>query len=95
MKTLRKLFGPSKEAIWRQLCAETGAEYCEGSWMRGDKVKATHGEWTITLDTFTVSTGKSVVVFTRMRAPYINPDHFRFTICRRGFFGDIAKWFGM
>jgi hypothetical protein len=94
MNTLRKLFGPSKEEIWRQLCTETGAEYTKVR-MGGDKVKATHGEWTITLDTFTVSTGKTVVFFTRMRAPYINPDGFRFTICRRGFFRDIAKWFGM
>ena len=35
------------------------------------------------------------MVFTRLRAPYVNPDHFRFTIYRRGFFSDIAKWLGM
>ncbi|HVV73421.1 MAG TPA: DUF3137 domain-containing protein [Verrucomicrobiae bacterium] len=33
--------------------------------------------------------------FTRLRAPYVNPDHFRFTIYRRGLFSDLAKWFGM
>ena len=92
---MRKLFGPSKEEIWRQLCAETGAEFSKGAWTKKDKVTATHAEWTITLDTFAVSTGKSVVVFTRMRAPYINPDRFRFTIYRRGFFSDIGKSFGM
>ena len=62
---------------------------------KGDKVQVTHDEWTITLDTFAVSTGKTTVVYTRLRAPYINPDHFRFTIYRRGFFSDIAKWIGM
>jgi len=30
-----------------------------------------------------------------MRAPYVNPDGFRFTIYRRGFFSDIAKALGM
>jgi hypothetical protein len=95
MNVFRKLFGPSKAEIWRQLSAEIGAEFSKGKWSKRDKVTATHGEWTITLDTFTVSTGRSVVIFTRMRAPYVNPDGFRFTIFRRGFFKDIAKWFGM
>ena len=95
MNTLRKMFGPSKEEIWRQLCTELGAEYVQGGFWKKDKVQATHGEWTITLDTYVVSTGKTVMHFTRLRAPYVNPDHFRFTIYRRGFFSDIAKWLGM
>jgi len=95
MNTLRKLFGPSKEEIWRQLCAATGADYISGGFWKGDKVQVAHGEWTITLDTYAVSTGKTVMVFTRLRAPYVNPDRFRFTIYRRGLFSDIAKWIGM
>jgi len=95
MNTLRKLFGPSKRELWRQLCTETGADYVQGGFWKGDKVQATHGEWTITLDTYAVSTGKTTMVFTRLRAPYVNPDHLRFTIYRRGLFSDIAKWLGM
>ena len=95
MNALRKLFGPSKEEIWRQLCTETGADYVPGGFWKGDKVQATHDEWTITLDTYVVSTGKTTMVFTRLRAPYVNPDHFRFTIYRRGLFSEIAKWLGM
>jgi hypothetical protein len=49
----------------------------------------------LTLDTYAVSTGKSVVVFTRMRAPYVNPDGFRFTIYRKGVFSELAKRLGM
>ncbi len=95
MSILRKLFGPSKEEIWRQLCAAIGAEYVKGGFWKGEKVQATHGEWTLTLDTYAVSNGKTVIHFTRLRAPYVNPDRFRFTIYRRGFFSDIAKWLGM
>jgi len=95
MNTLRKLFGPSKEEIWRQLCTELGAEYVQGGFWNRDKVQATHDEWTITLDTYVVSTGKTVMHFTRLRAPYVNPDHFRFTIYRRGLFSEFAKWLGM
>src|ERR1035438_3281430 len=56
---MRNLFGPSTQEIWRQLCAEIGAQYVEGGFWKGDKVQAAHGPWTITLDTYTVSTGKS------------------------------------
>jgi hypothetical protein len=95
MSPLRKLFGPSKEEIWRQLSADIGATYVDGGAWKGDKVQARHGEWTVTLDTHTVSTGNSHVTYTRMRAPYVNPDGFRFTIYRRGLFTGIAKFFGM
>jgi hypothetical protein len=95
MSALRKFFGPSKEAVWRQLCAEIGAEFVKGGFWKGDKVVARHGEWTIVLDSYAVSTGKTTVVYSRLRAPYANPEGFRFTIYRRHLFSDIAKWFGM
>ncbi len=94
MGLLRKWFGPSREEIWRKLAAEYGATYVEGGFMERGKVEVTHGEWTITLDSYVVSTGKSHARFTRMRAPYVNPEGFRFDIHRRGVFTDIAKWFG-
>ena len=95
MSFLRTLFGPSKEEIWQQFCAKTGGNYIAGGFWKGDKVEATHGQWTVTLDTYTVSTGKSSVTYTRMRAPYVNPDGFRFTIYRRSVFSGIGKWLGM
>ncbi len=95
MSTLRQLFGPSKAEIWRKLCAETGADFVQGGFWKGDKVQATHGEWTLTLDTFAVSTGKAVMLFTRLRAPFVNPDKFRFTIYRRSVFSDLGKFLGM
>src|SRR6266550_6909818 len=95
MNTLRKLFGPSRAAIWRQLCTETGADYVKGGFWKGDKVQVKHDEWTITLDTYAVSTGKTTVVFTRLRAPYVNPGGFRFTVYRKGMFSGIAKMLGM
>jgi hypothetical protein len=96
VSAFRKIFGPSKQEIWRRLSSELmQGRYVEGGFWKGDKVEASYGEWTITLDTFTVSTGKSVIVFTRLRAPYVNPDQFRFTIHRRGLFSDLGKWFGM
>jgi hypothetical protein len=96
MSFLRKLFGPSKQEIWQQFSATSGASYIasDGFW-KGDKVEARHGEWTVTLDTYTISTGKSSVTFTRMRAPYVNPDGFRFTIYQKGIFSGLGKQLGM
>jgi len=95
MSFLRTLFGPSKEEIWRQFCAQTGGTLVEGGFWQGSKVEARHGEWTVTLDTYTVSTGKSSITYTRMRAPYANPDGFIFAIYRKGIFSSIGKWLGM
>jgi len=96
MSFLRKLFGPSKQEISQQFSAATGSSYIPSdSFWKGDKVEAKHGEWTVTLDTYMVSTGKSSVPFTRMRAPYVNPDGFRFTIYRKGIFSDLGRRLGM
>lgn len=95
MSILTKMFGPSRKEIWQQFCAQTGSSYVEGGFARSDKIEATHGPWTVTLDTYVVSTGKSAVTFTRMRAPYVNPDGFRFAVYQSGIFTEIAKWFGM
>jgi hypothetical protein len=92
---LRQLFGPSRNDIWRQLSADLGGQYVAGGTFRSAKVQATHGEWTVTLDTHAVRTGNVTIVYTRMRAPFVNPGGFRFTIYRRGLFSDIAKWLGM
>jgi hypothetical protein len=89
------MFGPSREEIWRQLCSEIGAQYVQGGFWNGDKVQAHCGQWTITLDTFSQSNGKSSTTFTRMRAPYVNQDGFQFTIYRTGIFSGLGKLLGM
>jgi hypothetical protein len=88
-------FGPTKDEVWRQLSQEIGAEFVEGGFWKGNKVQVHVKAWTITLDTYTVNTQHSHVTYTRMRAPYINPEGFRFTIYRKGFFSDLGKLLGM
>jgi hypothetical protein len=95
MTLLRTLFGSSTEEIWRQLCAEIGAQYVDGGFWKGNKVQGAHGPWTITLDTYTVSNGKTSTTYTRMRAPFVDSEGFRFTVYRKGIFSEIGKWFGM
>jgi hypothetical protein len=77
------------------LSTDLNARFVDGGMWKTDRVEATHGEWTVTLDSYAVSTGKTVILYTRMRAPYVNPDGFRFTIYRRGFFSGVGKVLGM
>ena len=87
-------FGPSKDEVWRQLSQEIGAEFVEGGFWKGSKVQAHVGPWTVTLDMGTSDEdGESPA--TRLRAPYINPEGFRFTIYRKNLFSDLGKFLGM
>lgn len=99
MGFLRGLFGPNKTEIWRQLCTEIEGQYVEGGFWKGDKVQIHHGQWTITLDTYTQSTSSgtttSSTTYTRLRAPYVNKDGFRFTIYRKSLFSGLGKFLGM
>ena len=95
MSFFQSLFGPSRDEIWQQFAAEVGGNFAEGGFWKGSRVDAAHGQWTVTLDTYTVSTGKSSITYTRIRAPYINPDNFHFNIYRKGIFSDLGKWLGM
>ena len=88
-------FGPSKEEVWWQLSQEIGAEFIEGGFWEGSKVQAHVKSWTITLDTYTVSCADGSITYTRMRAPYINPEGFRFTIYRKNLFSKLGKLLGM
>ncbi len=95
MGLLRDLFGLSKKEIWKELSSRIGAEFQDGGFLGRDKVVARIRGWTITLDTYAVSTGKSTVTYTRIRAPYVSKDGFRFKIYRAGFFSRIGKLLGM
>ena len=95
MGVLKQLFGPSKDEIWLQLSQDIGARFSEGGFFGKSKVTASHGVWHVTLDTHTVSTGKSSATFTRMRAPFVNPGGFRFRIYRKGIFTGLGKMLGM
>src|SRR5215203_3545626 len=77
------VLGPSREEVWKELCARIGADFVEGGFWKGDKVQAHFKNWTITLDTYTVSTGHVHETFTRIRAPFVSHEELRFRIYPR------------
>lgn len=92
---LRQMFGPSKNEIWGELSREIGADYSEEKFLKNGMMTLEHGEWTITLDTYTVHANNAHITYTRMRAPYVNKDGFRFNIYRKSIFSWIGKLFRM
>jgi len=95
MSLRQRFFGPSRKEVWQKLSEHMPGQYVDGGFWKGDKVVVEHADWTLTLDTYAVSTGKATVVFTRMRAPFVNPGGFRFDIYRKSVFSSIGKFFGM
>lgn len=89
------LFGPSQNEIWSQLSDEINGKFVKGSLFKGSRVEVSHHPWTIYLDTYSVSTGKTTVMYTRMRAPFILSDNLYFKILKKGIFSDMGKFFGM
>lgn len=95
MNLLRRIFGAGHDEVWKQLSAELGGKFVKGGFFNSSKVEARVKKWTVTLDTYAVSTGKTSVIYTRMRAPFVNDDGFRFSIYRKSPFSAVGKLLGM
>ena len=83
---------PKEVDDWLQFSLVVGAEFVEGGLLRRSKVRACVDGWVVTLDAVDRGEGN---FYTRMRAPFVNLDGFRFRIYRKGLFSGLGKWLGM
>ena len=90
-----KLFGPSRTDVWNALAGEIGATVEQRGFWKGACVVADVPPWRVVLDTHTVSNGETSTTYTRVRAPFVNADGFRFTIHRKSIFTALGKLLGM
>jgi hypothetical protein len=95
MSLLRSLFGPSKDDVWSQLADQVGGRFTDGGFFGRDRLEVRVDPWVLTLDTYTVSNGKHHTTYTRLRAPFVNADGFRFTVYRAGLFSPLGTMLGM
>jgi hypothetical protein len=95
MSKLRSWFRDSRPEIWRKLAQELGATYQARSWTKSDRIEVAHGEWTLTLDVYTVHANHAHIPYTRLRAPFANTERFRLRVYRASIFTPIAKWLGV
>jgi hypothetical protein len=92
---LRHIFGPSKEEVWQRLAGQIGGKIIDRGFFKGKRFEANVDEWTVTLDVYTESHGETSSTYTRIRAPYINRDGFRFRVYRTNVWANLAKKLGM
>jgi hypothetical protein len=91
----RRLFGLNYNDVWAVLAREINARHETGGWWKHGKVVADVGAWQITLDKYVVSTGKSHISYTRLRAPFVSHGGLRFLVYRKGVFSGLGKLLGM
>lgn len=84
-----------RDEAWRQFASEIGAEFMEGGFFRSSKVQAHVSKWTVTLDTYSVSSGDSSETYTRMKSSIQEQDGFWFNIFRTGLVAKLDKALGV
>ena len=91
----RKIFREQQDDVWQRLSNELGGEFFNKKGRRQDKLTVKADPWTVTVDFHSERGYKSETLYTRLRAPYVNADGFRFSISHQGVFGFIAKMIGL
>jgi hypothetical protein len=91
----RNIFGPGQDEVWGGIAREIQADYTPAGWMQRGRIDLQHDGVVMTLDTFTISTGKSSTTYTRMRSPFRNGSHLAMNIYRESIFSGMGRWMGM
>jgi hypothetical protein len=92
---MRRLLGRSaRDEAWRTVATRENGEVVAGK-NSLKQVRFPHRAWTVILDQYTVSTGKSSTTYTRMRVIVPARRDFRFGLRRENFMTRIGKFFGM
>jgi len=83
-----------RDNAWKQLATDVGGEFISGGAFRASKVQAHIKQWTLTLDTYTLSAGDSTTTFTRLRSGLQNKVGLQFKLFREGLVGKLDKALG-
>jgi len=88
-------FASRREPLWRQLAERLGGTFVNEPGAAFDKLVVHEAPWTVTLDVHDYPGYKMAERFTRMRAPFVNADAFRFVIHRRNLFEQVTARLGL
>ena len=72
-----------RDDAWKQLANEIGAKFVSGGFMRSSSVLISFQQWTIMLDTYSVSSGDSSTNYTRLSARTQDMHGFQFFLLRK------------
>ena len=94
MSIFRDLFGPPFRECWQEFSQAVGGSYEETGFWGEPRARFQHGPFTIVLDRYVVSHGKSSTTYTRFRAAYRELSGLRLKLYRTGLFTSLAMLFG-
>jgi hypothetical protein len=95
MASLRERFADHENALWKKLSEEMGGKLTDEKGTRHDKVVVQVGPWAVTLDQHSEAGYRSEHIYTRLRAPFVNPDGLRFAVSHQTVFANIGKLMGL
>ena len=84
----------SRKEAWKQFSNEIEATYVKGGLLKSEKIEATFQNWQIVYDFFVVPAGNVILIYTRIRAPFVVKSDFKFRISKKSFLNKIAEKFG-
>lgn len=83
-----------KTNIWKEFARETGGRFVKGYSWNSDQTEVDYKDWLIIFDNYKLWSGKYSTQMTRIIAPLVSQDNFRFEIYRAGLVRKIEKLFG-
>ncbi len=93
MGLFKKIFISDTDA-WKEFADEIGGEYIDRGFWKSKQVIVKYENWTIILDRFSRSTGKSTTTYTRIRVPLKTLDGLQFKVHKKSIFTNMGKIFG-
>jgi len=84
----------ARKEAWKQFSNEIQATYIKGGIIKSEKIEATFQNWQIVYDFFSMPIGAVILVYTRIRAPFLTKSDFQFRISKKTFLDKVAEKFG-
>lgn len=88
------IFGPSRDEIWQSIASTTNGKFIKGKLFKTSCVEYTYEPWTFYLDDYSIQASNAPLIYTRLRATFINKKGFDLTVYKKNIFSDIAKSLG-
>lgn len=92
---MTNLFDKKRKEAWMEFASEVNGEYTKASFFKTERIKVLKENYMVLLDLYAVSTGKSVIYYTRFRTVYHQATDFRFKVYKKGIFSNLGKKLGM
>jgi hypothetical protein len=93
--SLLPTFGDHHEQMWQEMATAMGGDFINEEGWSKDEVRIKDGPWTVYLDIVSHCGYRSEAKYTRIRAPFVNKDGFRFNIHQRGHFEAVLQAIGI